>query len=282
MRIFPINHKRRLVLLPPASLNLDVRFGRVDVDASRYWRLLSQMQRLRGSIYLQDGAITESELDHERRHVQAADLDSWHILSVDLRDRVSGCARYRHYTEPVRFAGLGVSKAALARCTEWGSRLKAAVVEQIEEACYRGLNFVEVGGWALAEELRHSTDALRVALSMYALAQLLGGSIGLTTATVRHSSSSILRKIGGAPLVADGAELPRYFDPQYRCEMEILRFDSARPNERCRAMIDAARQELTVAEIVTAVPAFVPAFVASGEMHLAGRRSMLEPVASLS
>jgi hypothetical protein len=240
------------------------------------------MQRLRGKTYLEDGAITQGDLEYDGRHRQAADLDSWHVLSVDAWDRVSGCARYRHYVEPVRFTGLGVSKAALARCTQWGDKLRTAVIDQIQEACYRGLNFVEVGGWALSEELRHSTDALRVAMSMYALAQLLGGCIGLTTATVRHGSCSILRKIGGTSLVADGVELPRYYDPQYRCDMEILRFDSARPNERCRAMIEAARQELAAAEIVTSVPALVPAVVASGEMHVAAHGRMLEPAAILT
>jgi hypothetical protein len=239
------------------------------------------MQQLRGRIYLEDGAITESELSPDRRHVQAADSDSWHVLSVDARDRVCGCARYRHYTEPVHFGELGVSKSALASHPEWRDRLRTAVRSQIEHAYRRRMNFVEVGGWALAEELRHGTDALRLALSLYALAQLFGGSISLTTATVRHGSCAILRKIGGSMLAHEGLELPRYYDPQYSCEMEILSFDSTRPNERCRPMIDAARQELAAAEVITPAPALAPAAIAYGEMHSVSHRAF-QPVALLS
>jgi hypothetical protein len=74
--------------------------------------------------------------------------------------------------------------------------------------------------------MRHSADALRIALGTYGLANLLGGCLGIATATMRHSSASILRRLGGQSLQGLGEELPRYFDARYGCEMEILRFDS--------------------------------------------------------
>jgi hypothetical protein len=98
--------------------------------------------------------------------------------------------------------------------------------------------YVEVGGWALAPEFRGTSEALRIALGSFSLARLLGGCIGVTTATERHCSASILRRIGGQPLKVQGIEIPRYFDPRFDCEMEILRFDSARPNPRFERWIE--------------------------------------------
>jgi hypothetical protein len=106
------------------------------------------------------------------------------------------------------------------------------------------LAYAEVGGWAIAPERRCTPEALRLALSTYAIAQLLGGSRGITTATMRHHSSSILRRIGGRPLIFDGIELPPYYDPRYGCEMEILGFDSREPGRTYRPWVDQLRQRL--------------------------------------
>jgi hypothetical protein len=54
------------------------------------------------------------------------------------------------------------------------------------------------------------------------LAQALGGCGWYRTATRRHLSS-ILRRIGGLPLVAEGIGVASVLrDPQYGCEMEIV------------------------------------------------------------
>jgi hypothetical protein len=83
-------------------------------------------------------------------------------------------------------------------------------------------------------------------LHVCALARLFGGALAITTATFRHRSSSILRKLGGQALVNDdGIEIPSYYDPQYDCEMEILQFDSDRPNPRYLGHIHNYGQSLT-------------------------------------
>ena len=58
--------------------------------------------------------------------------------------------------------------------------------------------------------------------------------MGVATATWRHSSAAILRRIGLTSLSVDGEALPPYHDPQYDCSMEVLRFDSRLPNPRYR------------------------------------------------
>ena len=97
---------------------------------------------------------------------------------------------------------------------------------------------MEVVGWALSKERRCTGEALRTALATYSLAEILGGCIGLATATVRHRSASILRRIGGRSLEFGGEMLPPYYDPQYKCEMEIVRFKSDAPNHKYRRWID--------------------------------------------
>src|SRR5437016_6010409 len=74
------------------------------------------------------------------------------------------------------------------------------------------MRFGEVGGWAVAEEHRWTLEPLRIILAAYGLGQLLGGCAGVATATMRHKSASILRRIGLNSLRWDGAELPPYYD----------------------------------------------------------------------
>ncbi|MEO8130695.1 MAG: hypothetical protein ABI822_26590, partial [Bryobacteraceae bacterium] len=148
------------------------------------------------------------------------------------------------------FESLGVARSALAKSSQWGSKLRTAVERERRHALREGSTFVEVGGWAIAEELRCSMEAIRIALTTYALGDRLGGCIGLTTATARHNSASLLRRIGGHPMSVDSAELPKYFDPQYNCEMEILRFDSSLPNARFAPLVSRMKSEMASLPVV--------------------------------
>jgi hypothetical protein len=67
---------------------------------------------------------------------------------------------------------------------------------------------------------------------MFALGEILGGTVGLSTATKRHSSSSILQRLGAQNAGVNGDPLPAYYEPMFDCEMELLQFDSLRPAER--------------------------------------------------
>jgi hypothetical protein len=107
-----------------------------------------------------------------------------------------------------------------------------------------GLPYVELGGLALAERVRRTNEALRMILAGFALAQLLGGGVGLGAATWRNHSASILRRLGGQPLAHGMQNLPPYWEPQYGCRMEVLRFYSWSPNPRYRAWIDELKDYL--------------------------------------
>jgi hypothetical protein len=234
-----------IALLAPQPEEIPGCFTNVQSNPSWYVSLLEELQRMRGRIYVSDGALPPHQLTPDGRHVQDADYRSWHLLGLNRDAGVVGCARYWHLAEPVYYPQLGVSSSALAHDPEWGPKLRQAVEQQIAQAAELGLAFVEVGGWAVTEELRRSAEPLKIALATYALAQSLGGCIGITTATVRHHSSAVLRKIGGGSLRLNrDTEMPRYFDPHYDCDMEILRFDSRAPEPRMSDWIDGLRGEL--------------------------------------
>ena len=205
---------------------------------------------MRGAVYLEDGAIRDYHLT-DGRHKQAADYVSWHLLVLDQSDRVCGCARYREYLSNTQYSELSVSRSALAHCANWGSPLQSSVDAELELSREMSLPYVELGGWALLDQIRCTTEAIRMALSTYGLAQALGGGIGISTATYRNSSSSILRRMGGLPLEHARKQLPSYYDPHYSCEMEVLRFYSWAPNPRYASCVKDLKDTLCEVPVVT-------------------------------
>jgi hypothetical protein len=211
---------------------------------------MEAMQRLRGKTYLEDGAIGPNDLTADGRHETPADEHAWHVLSVDSEGKVGACLRYLDERNSSGFGGLWVSHAAMARCPRQGWKLRMAVESKMRRAHAGRLGFGSVGGWAAAPEERRTMQPVAVILATYALLELLGGCIGVATATFRHQSAAILRKIGLSPITWRGNELPPYFDPQYGCDMEILEFDSSRPNPKYREAVERFGEQLSSAPVI--------------------------------
>lgn len=247
-----------MVLLAPAGACLRPFSGPVTVSDRVHGELVSQMQRLRGEIYLRDGAIQAPQLTLGR-HISPSDEESWHLLTVQSDGMIVGCVRFLRHPNTVRCHQLRVSDAPLAHSGDWATGFIASIDSELEAARRVNFSYVEIGGWALAPELRGSAAALHTVLSTYALAQLQGGALGITTATERNGSASILRRLGGRPLEWDGAALPSYYDHSYRCGMEILRFDSRKPSARYAPMVDALRTHIAT------LPVFCPNTAPAGE-----------------
>lgn len=268
----PSARRGKLMLLAPSTGRIPRVFQRLDVDPVRHSRALAGAQRLRGRVYLQDGAIHATQLSPDGRLVQAIDDKSWHVVSIRPDDgEVVGCARYCEHDEDVAPEDLGVWKSPLARHDVWSHWLHSAVASEIALARRRRVAYVEVGGWAVAETSRFTPEALEIALATYALAETSGGCIGITTATVRNCSSRMLRKLGGRGLEVAGGELPPYYDPQYRCEMEVLRFESSGAHPKFRPQIDrlaSAFLDLPVLCTVSSVPATTPTLRRRPGRHL--------------
>ena len=245
-----ISSSRALVILAPRWATVSERVGS-DIHApDQYDLLLARLQRLRGAVYLEDGAITGADLTPDGRHVSAIDERAWHVLAIEAGGHVRGCACYLSHRPSVVFSDLVVRNSALARDPEWGDRFRLAVEAEVAEARARGLAYAEVGGWAIDRSMRAGTEALRIALGTYALSRKLGGCIGITTATVRHRSAATLEKIGGSVLSCHGARMPFYYDPQYQCEMGVLRFESDQANPRFESWIDCLEIQLRTAPVV--------------------------------
>lgn len=239
MHHFHCRNRNQFVVLPPLGANVPSTLQKVHFDTHRHHSLLASMQRLRGKVYLDDGAIGREDLTVDGRHQLSDDTAAWHVLSVTEDGRVTACLRYLDERRSPDFRALWVSHTALARCPQQGWKLRLAVQHRMAWARDTRLGFGSVGGWAAAPDHRRTLEPVSVILATYGLLELLGGCLGVATATFRHHSAGILRKIGLNPLTWGGDELPPYFDPKYGCQMEVLEFDSRSPNPKYR---DAVRE----------------------------------------
>jgi hypothetical protein len=253
----PSSALRTLSLVMPCNIVINPAFHRVRTDSGEHQRLLAEVQRFRGRIALEENAISPWQLTSDGRHAQPADEHGIHLVSTDFAGRVVSCMRYLPHSNTTHWTELRVFHTPLASDARWRPALEEAIGEELERARYLGFTYVEMGGWVIAKELRRSLEAARMVTTAYALARFLGGALGITTATTKHGSSSVLRRLGGSSLCAQGRELPPYYDPQYQCEMEILRFDSSRPGRRCAETIQHCEEALAQVPVIVAEPARV-------------------------
>jgi hypothetical protein len=202
------------------------------------------MQRLRGRIYLEDGAIQPWEVNEDGRFVMQDDEQCWHLLLKDNEEHIIGCARYLVHPNTAPFQSLKLSQSPIATHREWAEKIRLAVLADLKQAREYGLSYVEISGWALSEEWRGTRAALDIVTGSYALAALWGGCLASCTATVRHGATSVLRRIGGASFEVSGEALPPYEDPRYGCTMELLRFDYRSPAPKFIPLIDELKIKL--------------------------------------
>lgn len=240
----------RFQLLAPSQTSVEP-FGRTRSSEQLHRHYVIEMQKLRGRVYLNDGAIQACEMEDDGRFVMRGDEQGWHLLLVDDNKQVIGCARYLVHANTVAYESLRISQCALAKDPVWGPKVRAAVEADLALARKQGFAYIEIGGWALDENWRGTRAAMEILVGSYALAHLWGGALGACTATVRHASSSMLRRIGGSPLQTGDQELPAYDDPRYDCQMELLRFDCRTPGARFSPLIGQLKSKLADIAAIT-------------------------------
>lgn len=251
---------QRIVFVAPSVASVSDVFQNVDVDGDRYHQLVRDVQRMRGSIYLKDGALQPHQLTPDGLHQTPEDETSWHMLLVDKAQRVTACALYLEHENSVSFDQLRAKQCPLTGEEEWRPRLVKAIESELARARRDGLQYAELGGWAVSEETRGTAGPLALALAVYGFSRRAGGALGITTATFRHCSATILKRLGGARFEVDGVTLPPYFDPRYRCMMEMIRFDSRKPNPKYVNLIDQVRDTLANITVVARPSAVAEAF----------------------
>lgn len=256
--------ERIVFLAPPSASGLE-SFPRVELDAERHASLLADVQRFRGGIYLKDGAIQTQQLTPDGRHRTPEDETAWHMVLVDEEARVDGCVLYREHEPGVTFDQLRVKNCPLAQDPAWRPRFLEAISSELQRARDEGLRYVEVGGWAVSEKSRRTAGSLALALAVYGFSRRGAGTLAMTTATFRHCSAKILKRLGGARFDTGTETLPPYYDPRYRCQMELLRFDSRRPNPQYEGLI--ARIEQTLDRVRVIARPLEPAMATVGHMR---------------
>jgi len=241
----------RIVFVAPSTAAVSDTFRHIDVDADRHERLVRDVQRMRGRIYVKDGALQPDQLTADGRHQTPEDETSWHMLLLDKHQRVTACALYlEHDHNDVTFDSLRARHCPLTSEPEWRPTVERAIEAELDRARSEQLHYVELGGWAVSEDSRGTAGPLALALAVYGFSRRAGGALGITTATFRHCSATILKRLGGARFEVDGVTLPPYFDSRYQCMMEMLKFDSRRPNPKYLSLIDQVRDTLARITVV--------------------------------
>ena len=242
-------HTYGFKFLAPASAGLREEI-RPD-EPSSYARQLTALQQLRAREYLRDGAIHNTEIDHRGRFRMDADEQCWHFLLLNAQQEVIGCARYLLHSPNVSFQDLRIAQSPLATSVDWQEALRRAIGHELQFAREQGLGYAELGGWAIANEYHHTRAAAETVLASYLwAAMVVGHCVCSCTATVRNDSSSILRRIGGTPVMDHGTPLPSYFDTRYGCQIEIIRFDSRQLPQKFGKLIEQMRPKVSRAGIV--------------------------------
>ena len=255
-------------ILAPSAREVPARM-RPAVSSSRtgHSDVLYAVQMLRGQVYQEYAGIAATLLPDGRHCPGQLDAESWHVV-LQNGTRVVGCARYRPIWKG--FHQLICSESALALSPTTGPIFRSAFEQSFAEARERGIHFGEASAWALSPDARCSTAAVNIALMSFALAEWLGGGLGLTTASTRHHASLILRRLGGEPL----AGLVPYYEPGFDCTIEMLRFDIRNMHSRYAGKLNELRAELRSTPILCPAAADVseeslamelPAFLSAEE-----------------
>lgn len=222
-----------LTVIPPVGA---VAANSRAVNPAARKECVSTLQKFRGAIYVADGAIPASALDEHGRHKSPADDDSWHLVVQDARSMVSGCMRVRLLLPEAHLCELQVMNAVNRLPNNARTAHLSAIASLREHALREGLLFGEVGGWAVTRALWNTSIGVTLAVAVWPLCRLLGGTVAVATATMRHQSASLLRRIGGFALTYRDRQLAPFFDADFGCEMQILAFSSRQLCSRYEAL----------------------------------------------
>jgi hypothetical protein len=239
----------QFAILAPQGARIPSSSMNITRDRTQHSSLLDEMQRLRGRVALQENAITASMLDSSGRHLMPGDDKGWHLLRLRKDGKVAGCARILVHPRDVIFSRLRIAASSVARCAVWARQVRDSVESDLKYAQQNGLTVIEPGGWVVDEDLRGTREAVSIAINAFAWAQILGDCIGYLTATVKHGSSTILHRLGGRNLETEGQPIPRFFEPAWGCDMELLRFDTNSLNPRFETTLELARRRLLTSPV---------------------------------
>jgi hypothetical protein len=243
----------RLVVLSPPQASVPRLFRNITGDGRTRADFLKDLQRLRGQVYLHDGAVTPADLTLDGRHETPEDDRSWHLLMVDRRQRPTACLWYLEHEDASSIEDLRIRTSPPA-LNGTGQALRASVDMEMRRARAERVAYSEVGGWASERYDQCCPEGLLLILATFGLSRMMGGALGVTTATVRHSSAAILRRLGLSYFPLGDASVPPYYDPKYGCDMELLRFDTRRSHPKYERLVAQLMNQLPDVRVLTSWP----------------------------
>ncbi len=211
-----------------------------------------EMQRLRGSIYLDEGNVKRHELTTDGRHQTAEDDKSWHLLMTDERGprpfvrALSPDMRIASSVQDLRLRNCPLVKRAESRY-----KVKVAVESEMARARRAGLRFAELGGWAISKERRGSPEGPHDGAGH--LRPVADARRRASASRPPTSRTPAPRSFGdlAAPIWSSRAQpIPSYFDPKYNTEIDLLRFDSRYPSPKYAELIEIVMGKLANVSVV--------------------------------
>jgi len=228
-----------LTVIPPLFPNTDFdcaireRFLRL----AEYMAAVSEIQRFRGRVYVADGAIPASALDEAGRHYQEFDFENYHLCLRNWQGRIGGCLRLRLHERTAEVRDLWLHELIKRMHPDMAESCYAALTSLFEMSRRDNVRIGEIGGWAVDEEFRNHRVSTLLPIAGWALYQIVGNAFGVASATRRHHSAAILKRIGGFELKHGDEQLPCFMDDFHGCELELLGFDSRRPNPKYEKLV---------------------------------------------
>ncbi len=241
-----------LWVVAPRNAILPRQLTRVRIDPTAHRSRVSEIQRVRGQIYFEDGAIPETALDAQGRYGTEGDFDHWHVVVSDSTNNICGCVRLRLLSPDRDLSELHLYQV-LARLPEdqKGRYLRAADAHR-RKALEDNVSFGEVSALALSKQFRRSSAGITLAVACWSLYRLLGNATPIGTSTLRHGWAERLQGLGGFPLKCGNDPLPPFYDDYFRCEMLLLGFDSRKIAPECEPLAEEILSHLLDSTIVAA------------------------------
>jgi hypothetical protein len=235
-----------LIIIPPLfpSLDVDCVIGETFPSIAEHCDAFSEIQRFRGRVYVADSAIPASALDEKGRHSQDFDFENYHLCLRNLEGQIRGCFRLRLHPLGAAIRDLKLYDVIERMPRELADLSYGALAAVFELSSREGIRIGEVGGWAIDEKLRHHCAATLLPFAAWALYQVIGNAMVVASATTRHHSSAILKRMGGFALMYGGTKSPRFVDDFHGCELELLGFDSRRPHPKYEKLVAELKEVL--------------------------------------
>jgi len=243
---------RIIFLAPPGT---KPGFGSTKVDPERWRSLLFGACKVRGSAYLEDGAIQQHDLHSDGSFRLPMDDNSWHVLMVDDDDQVTATlratvlpldSRKRKGKLPHVGASLG-----RAESDQFRPRFKAELFLSTLGLVFGSerTQFMVVGGWASDRHSAPPSAGAELALSVWAFSRHTEVAGALCVASERHDAHGQLVRTGAVPIRAIGSQ-DMYFDSAYGCRVGLLGFRVFQERRAVRRFVDQLATKIAGCEIV--------------------------------